>query len=300
VRTLLLTLVLGSLVAAGSSTVEAGGATGGFRRVGQSGRASYYAQVDGPNEVDVRRSEELLDRLFTLFGAPESAWHMEYYRHSSVEALSAQLGFAAYGATDTTSLRVDSVRAFHPHELVHAVTARLGQPPLLFSEGIAVALTAQGRWHDRDVDATARRWVRSGRGLAWPLQHFASDEPDTDYAVAGSFVGFLLDRYGIEPLAAFLRGCPTPEAYEGALLASYGRGLAELELDWRQALEQPAAGRAWYDTRSWPASLHRGFEARVATGPVRPPSLRERLLESAKGPKGRLALSPPPSLEPMR
>ena len=289
----LVALLAGSLLPA-----LAVGAEQEFRRVAETEHARYFAPKG--LRVDVGRSEAYLMRLFQLFGVAPNERRVDYYRHASVEDLQRQVGISAYGVTNLDSLRVDSVRDFHPHELVHAVTARLGQPPLLFSEGIAVALTAQGRWHDRDVDATARRWVRSGRGLAWPLQHFASDEPDTDYAVAGSFVGFLLDRYGIEPLAAFLRGCPTPEAYEGALLASYGRGLAELELDWRQALEQPAAGRAWYDTRSWPASLHRGFEARVATGPVRPPSLRERLLESAKGPKGRLALSPPPSLEPMR
>lgn len=284
-RATILTLALASLLLFPLRRADAGEVA--FRRVAQTGRVSYYSQAGQPGDVDVRSSEAFLDRLVALFGAPGPAWHVEYYRHPSVEALSARLGFAAYGATDTTSLRVDSARAFHPHELVHAVTAGLGRPPALFTEGIAVALTAQGRWRGRDVHATARGFARSGHGLESPLRRFAEEDPDTDYAVSGSFAAFLLDRYGVEAFAAFLRACPSPSDYERALQAAYGRGLADLEFDWHRSLERPETPRAWYDARTWPGTLRRGGAAPgPATASAPPPSLRERLLESAPRPAG--------------
>jgi hypothetical protein len=285
VRATILTLALASLLLFPLRRAAAGEVA--FRRVAQTGRVSYYSQAGQPGDVDVRSSEAFLDRLVALFGAPGPAWHVEYYRHPSVEALSARLGFAAYGATDTTSLRVDSARAFHPHELVHAVTAGLGRPPALFTEGIAVALTAQGRWRGRDVHATARGFARSGHGLESPLRRFAEEDPDTDYAVSGSFAAFLLDRYGVEAFAAFLRACPSPSDYERALQAAYGRGLADLEFDWHRSLERPETPRAWYDARTWPGTLRRGGAAPgPATASAPPPSLRQRLLESAPRPAG--------------
>jgi hypothetical protein len=34
---------------------------------------------------------------------------------------------------------IDSVRDFHPHELVHAVARRIGRPPVFFAEGLAAS-----------------------------------------------------------------------------------------------------------------------------------------------------------------
>ncbi len=252
--------------------VPAGASAGAeFRKVAETEHARYYAARGAA--VDVRHSEEFLRQLLTLFGPTPSEWRLEYYRHSSMSALAAQVGFAAVGVTDIETARIDSAYEYHPHELVHAVAGRLGRPPLLLAEGLAVALTAHGVWRGRDVDAVAREYL-AAQGVLYPLlREFALENPDRDYAVAGSFVGFLLDRHGIAPLLAVFEGCGSEAGrYEAAFRSAYGKGFADLERDWRRSLSADAApaARAWYDAGTWPGSLRTSGSLTAALAPVEP------------------------------
>jgi hypothetical protein len=157
--------------------------------------------------------------------------------------------------------RIDSIREFHPHELVHAAAGPLGRPPVFFAEGLAVALTAGGRWEGRDIAAVAREEQRKGRTLEPYLQAFAEQDPVAGYSLAGSFTTFLLDRYGIEAVVAFFRGCGTsPEGYERAFRQAFGRTVARATIEWKQALAagSPSSARAWHDPETWPRSLQHG------------------------------------------
>jgi hypothetical protein len=253
-QAILFTLFLLPTLGLGSASA---GPSARFRRVAETAHVRYYAAGDGT--VDVRRTEEFLDRLFSLFGGAPRAWHLDYYRHASVAGLSNKIGFAAFGVTDIQAQRIDSVREYHPHELVHAVAGRLGQPPVMFTEGLAVALAAGGRWRGRDIDVVGREYLAARGSLDRLLRTFAEEDPERDYAVAGSFVAYLLDRGGIEPAVTFLAGCSDPGRYEQALRRAYGAGLAELEFAWQRALHSGSdtAARTWYDSKGWPGSLRR-------------------------------------------
>jgi hypothetical protein len=180
------------------------------------------------------------------------------------------VGIEASGVTDLSAGRIDSVRDFHPHELVHAVAGRIGRPPVFFAEGLAVALAGAGRWHERDLDAVARQALAASPSLEPFLTRFTEQDPDTAYAVSGSLVAHLLDRFGIEPMVAFFRGCgSSSQAYESAFRRAYGRTVARATIDWQKALaERATASREWYDPAGWPRSLQRGQT--IAETSVRP------------------------------
>lgn len=238
-----------------------------FVPVARTAHVSYFAAAG--QKVDIRRSEAFLDRLASLFGPAPEGWRLEYYRHSSTAALRERVGFDAFGVTDLAAVRVDSVRDFHPHELVHAVSGRLGRVPVFFAEGLAVALTSEGSWRGRGIDDIAREEMARHRSLEPFLTAFAEQDPVAAYAVAGSFSAFLLDAYGIEPMVAFLRDCgSSPERYEPAFRRAYGRTVASSTLEWQRALREQTAsrGREWYDADTWPRSLRHAApagEARV-------------------------------------
>jgi hypothetical protein len=243
-----------------------------LRLVARTSRVDYYAVKGG--RVDVKRTEEFLDRLQSLFGPAPELWRIQYYRHPSVRDLSDHVGFAALGVADLATGRIDSSRDFHPHELVHAVTGREGSPPVFFAEGLAVALTAQGSWDGRDIDAVAAAEMARKETLEPFLASFTERDPEVAYAVAGSFVAFLLDRYGMPPMLAFVRGCGrSPEAYESAFRRAYGRSVARLSIEWTAWLSEtsPRAKRAWYDPEQWPAAL-RGSGVDPMAAPAGPPS----------------------------
>jgi hypothetical protein len=229
----------------------------GFHLVAQTTHVSYYSE--GRGRVDVKRSEAFLARLTEVFGPVPKGWRIEYYLHSPSEGIRTQDGAAAIGLTDLAAGRIDSVRAFHPHELVHAVAGRLGRCPAFFAEGLAVALAGERQWGGRDVDGVARETLASGARLEPFLTRFFEQDPDRSYPLAGSFVAFLLDEDGIDAFVAFLEGCAsTPRAYETAFRRAYGRTVAGAVLAWRAALRRGEAARwTWTDPGSWPNSLHR-------------------------------------------
>jgi hypothetical protein len=229
-----------------------------WKPVARTAHAAYYAA--GGSSIDVRRSEAYIGQLGSLFGPAPAGWRIEYYRHASSNALRDRVGFEALGVTDLATGRIDSIRDFHPHELVHAVAGRIGRPPVFFAEGLAVALAGAGRWRGRDLDAAARQALAANPSLEPFLTHFTEQDPDTAYAVAGSLTAYLLDRFGIEPMVAFLSGCgSSPQGYESAFRRAYGRTVAGATLDWQRALvERATTSREWYDPAGWPRSLQRG------------------------------------------
>ena len=262
-RYLALTLVLGSMVSAGSVAVQAAPVPGP-QLVARTSRALYYSFDHA--RVDVRKSEDYLARLETLFGRPPGEWQVEIVVHPATAPLRTESGLAARGITDLVARRIDSVQAFHPHELVHAAAGRIGLPPAFFAEGLAVALSSGGQWGGRDVDAVARGAVVGGARLEPLVDHFGEGDPGLEYCLAGSFVAFLLETEGIEPMVAFLEGCGTsPEAFERAFRGTYGMTFARATLAWRaRLLAAGGSGWGWADESTWPRSLQGAHSARTA------------------------------------
>lgn len=77
----------------------------------------------------------------------------------------------------------------HYHELVHAVDD--SHPPALFVEGLAEALSIPS--------SVARNTSLSRKDAEVPFEstRFRAGEPATNYQVAGDFVRYLLDRFGM-------------------------------------------------------------------------------------------------------
>jgi hypothetical protein len=268
--------IFGSAVSA-----SAGDALGGtVREVHRTARVTYYAPKG--RAVDVKRTEAFLDKLATVFGPAPTGWRLEYHLHGSATSVHADLGAAAYGITDLDRLRIDSVRAYHPHELVHAVAGRFGRAPLLFEEGMAVALTSGGRWGGRAIDDAALAALDATRGLEPFLSRFTEQDPDAAYAVAGSLVAYLLDLHGMGPFLAFVQGCGADgRGFERSFRRAYGRSLARVGIEWQRLLrEGPQPARAWYDPSSWPRSLdgdaNRVEAAALGASPAAPAGIGDR------------------------
>jgi hypothetical protein len=258
--------ILAVAVAAPAAARTRTGPRGGpdFRPVARSAHATYFAERGG--RVDVARSEVFLERLGTLFPPPPGGWGIEFYLHRSTSDLRERVGYSVSGLTDMRTGRIDSAWGYHPHELVHAVAGRLGIPPPLFSEGLAVALTARGELRGRDVDEVAAREMRVRATLEPFLVRFAEQDALVSYAVAGSFVGFLLERYGIDPMVSFLEGCGRSSSrHEAAFRRAYGRSVARASVEWMARLrEERRAPRAWQEPSGWPLNLRRGASPALA------------------------------------
>ena len=163
-------------------------------------------------------------------------------------------------------LHVEDEPLPHPvlrHEIVHAVAGALAPgplhvpararvlPALTLVEGLAVALDApRGAF-------TVHEWSRAARDLGYlpDLERilgpagFWSQAPARAYTAAGSFLAWLLERYGPEPVVA---------AYAtGDLARAFGRPLGALVREWHAFLdgvpvtpELTAAAERWFASGS--------------------------------------------------
>jgi hypothetical protein len=255
-----------------------------FELVARTSRTDYF--VTNGHRVDVRKTEAFLDRLATLFGPAPEGWRIQYFRHASVGELSHYVGRAVSGVADLTTGRIDSAREFHPHELVHAVSGQVGVPPVFFAEGLAVALTNREGFRGRGPDEIAAREMATRGSLEPFLFDFGKQDPEIAYAVAGSFVSFLLDRQGIEAMEAFLRGCgSSPSRYERAFRRAYGRSVTSLTNEWMAQLRRGEASpyRAWHDPAGWPGTLQRGVAPPALQAERVGPAVARSVAEPAMG-----------------
>ena len=223
----------------------------GFREAGASTRVRLFTRSEAKpgrrERTDLQRTDAYLARLEVQLGQPLPE-RIDYYRYERPEDIAAQTGVYATGLTHVGDAVVYSTLDYHPHELVHAVAGRMGDPGRFFHEGLAVALGDEGRWGARDVHDLARPRARA---FDWPTLRDGFDrlEADVAYPLAGSFVKHLIEREGLGRLAAFFRACSGPRNAASAFRATYGRSLDDAVADWQQRLgsgrkDFPSTGNA--------------------------------------------------------
>ena len=129
----------------------------------------------------------------------------------------------------------DQFEEVFPHELAHVWAREFGMPVLNASptvglvEGLAVALEPQdgGPTSDEIVAAAGRSYAEDLATALTPWG-FWTGRGGVSYTVNGSFVGWLLSRYGADPMK---------EAYRtGRIERAYGRPLPELVVGWERSL----------------------------------------------------------------
>lgn len=257
-----------ALLVAGASSLAGlceAQAVPGFREVGRSAHVRFYTRGDSSGgrrqRADLKRTEDYLARLQSELGQPLPE-PIEYYRYERPEDIAAQTGMYATGLTRVGDTVVHSTLDYHPHELVHAVAGRLGDPGRFFHEGLAVAIGDEGLWGGRDVHGIARRApVLDWRGLQ---DSFDRMSPDVAYPLAGSFVRHLIETDGLSRLAEFFRSCPRgSRRVEPAFRSTYGRSLADAVVEWQEFLGRKEFPRGGNDSRVAQASSQ-GTEPRIA------------------------------------
>jgi tetratricopeptide (TPR) repeat protein len=123
------------------------------------------------------------------------------------------------------------------HELAHLFSCRLGvDAPAFKREGLATWL--QGREEGKPIDFFALAEILSGndRPLLWILRdaHFFTDSP-ASYFFAGSFTGFLMERFGWEAYRRFYAAADERN-FEQTFERHFGMDLLAAERAWKQLL----------------------------------------------------------------
>jgi hypothetical protein len=156
----------------------------------------------------------------------------------------------ANGWADGATFAIHTIWPVDNHEVVHLYSSAWGSPVALFSEGFAVAHSvkpSQGdfvpRWQGQPLHTLARGFRANGTLIALSrmadTRGFRSFDANVTYPESGSFVRYLIDTHGLEPMRRMfgaLRANDPASAVNDAVVTVYGRDLAALESEWIQFL----------------------------------------------------------------
>jgi hypothetical protein len=204
----------------------------GFALRAETHNFSFFSRGDA--RVDVRRPEEQLARVEAALGHRLSA-HVDYYIYDRAEDIAATTGRYAGGLTFPELGQIHSTSSSQDHEIVHVVAYQLGNPGPFFQEGLAVALGDHGRWQGQPVDRVARK-IAPSQTLETLIAHFDAANPAEGYAVAGSFVSFLIKTHGLPQVSHFFRACHGERTTSAAFAAIFGETLEVAGAKWARSL----------------------------------------------------------------
>lgn len=188
-------------------------------------------------DLIARDHEYQLDRVISYLDVPAPSTRIASYIYGNADQKKRLMGarYTSIERPGADEMHLNNASFPHPvlrHELVHVMSAAFGNRLfggsywIGFHEGLAEAVD----WQDAPMNP--HEWSRAMRELRLAprlenllsMTGFWSAASSRSYTLCGSFVRFLIDRYG---LAAFKQAFP-----DGAVEASYGRTPAELIAEW--------------------------------------------------------------------
>jgi hypothetical protein len=131
------------------------------------------------------------------------------------------------------------------HELTHLFAGRpwTRSVPRLLTEGLAEWL--QDPAGQPKLDRHAAEAIAAGRGDLRPLLDDKAFDKGPElvraYALAASFSGFLLRRFGLDAYFAFYNRMHNGWRFEAKFQEQFGRSLADAESEWHAELRQESA-----------------------------------------------------------
>lgn len=201
----------------------------GFVLAGQTAHFSFYTRGE---KVDTQRVEKRVAEIEKVLGQSLTG-RAHYYRYASAQEIAAGTGHYAAGVTFAASGEVHSTEPCHDHELVHLVAGGLGDPGAFFQEGLAVAVGNKGEWQGRSADRLAKANAAQAVAMVAGFDRF---DPNAAYAVAGSFVGYLIRTHGMAQVTAFFRACGPRTDVATAFGQTFGGTLETAAAEWRKSL----------------------------------------------------------------
>jgi hypothetical protein len=195
----------------------------------------FYWFAEAPvSESKQRENEQDLAHASKMLGVTPPATRIAFYRYASKEQKGELTGNSGNGHVQGSA--VHSLFATQEHELVHVLTQPWGTPDTgLFGEGIAVYVG--GQWQNRPIDDYARDLLAAGKipplASIASIADFRSQDDLMTYAVAGSFVGYLVR---LKDMDAFRRVYVAGAPLDQRLKSEYGKDLATLDVEWRASL----------------------------------------------------------------
>lgn len=180
---------------------------------------------------------------------------VEYRKYFSREAMGRHTGNAGTnGFSEPEFWRFHTIWPTDNHEIMHVYTSMIGRPSDFFNEGIAVSFQTNAprgdftvRFNGQHVHDACRGYLAGGT-LPLPLSRYVTTDgfrsiPDSvlSYRMAGSFVLYLTERFGLPAVLDSFRGATRSDslaAIRTRMSTVFGVSLDDAEAGWLETLRR--------------------------------------------------------------
>lgn len=207
----------------------------------------HYEKGKEPHQFQVQRLHDFCKKISTELNVQLDR-KIEYYKCDSWEEVGLLFGYApATGMAKIENCTVVSVNWNSFHEIAHVVVGQLSRewPSSFIMEGAAcyfggtslATAEVQLLWSQSLVlhedDIPIGNIIEDRANGFW-----AAEDMNDPYAEASSFVGFLIEKYGIERFKELYGYRDRTGDLPAEIERIYGRGVADLEHEWREWLRR--------------------------------------------------------------
>ena len=212
-----------------------------------AGMQYYYAAGD---TIDVDWQETFNAWAIERLGV-RPPQRLEYYKYRSKGDMGDHIGvYTTNGYCEPELFRVHSIWPQDNHEVVHVLSALIGRPSDFFNEGFAVSFQTDPsrgdftvRFNGLQVHDAVRDYLSRGE-LPRPLVEYVTTnrfrsihDSTMSYRMAGSFMLYLTERFGLPKALEFLRGEGPMESLatiQARMRSVFGVSVEEAESGWLQ------------------------------------------------------------------
>jgi len=208
--------------------------------------AHYIFRYSPGDFVHADRMESYHDWAVDFLGV-QLPKKIDYFKYRDRAQQIRMTGTFVTGFADPQNFEIHTAEPWIPHEAAHLYFSLIGTAPPFFNEGVAVAMQVDPYNNDyiprekggEPVHSIARRFLAEGR--LYPVEDileavkFMEGDFTIGYIQGGSFVGYIMDAYGIEALKALFQNSgynDSSQQIKSTFLGVYGRSIADMEQEW--------------------------------------------------------------------
>lgn len=166
----------------------------------------HFLSEQKMNQQDIEFQEKNLNKETAYLKVSPPKTKIQYFLHPNKQSLKDVINFNGNAVTvlsgppddPKTLFELHTVYPRDKHEIIHVLLFPKGLPLLIWTEGIAVSRSEV--WHGQKVKDAARDVLKKTKLSLLDLideKSFKKDEM-ISYPIAGAFVEFLSEKYGIE------------------------------------------------------------------------------------------------------
>jgi hypothetical protein len=171
---------------------------------------------------------------------------LRYYKYRDRSQILELTGWETNGLAEPEVYAVHSIFPSDGHEAIHVYSALVGRPSDFFNEGIAVALDSEPgalpltpQWNGTHVYEHTLLLIRTNQ--LRPIRAMVTTDAFRDfeewlaYGEAGSFLLYLIEEHGMDPLLGFFRSGGRNDSLgsiESKFRQAWGISLDDAEQQW--------------------------------------------------------------------